>query len=435
MKPAKTIRSQDWMSASETKAVMAALGQGNALFVGGCVRNALLGEEVEDIDIATKLPPEAVMERLEDAGIKSIPTGIDHGTVTAVVDGKAFEITTLRRDVETDGRHADVMFSDNWAEDAARRDFTMNTLLADQEGNIYDPLGAGLSDLGARKVMFVGKPAQRIEEDYLRILRFFRFHALYGQGAADEQALQACMVAADKIAGLSRERVTQEFFKIMSADNPADILALMFGCGVLKDFEFEAYDPETLKAFCGFQNTYFRHPVGIRAANLHERDPEKRAAEGSSHMDPRSLSDAVHRRGDDRVGDLAARLIVLAGFDLNNLGALQNYLLIPKVFLKDIAAILNILELPDLSDDHAVQVAVYKYGRVPTAQALMIELVQDRVMNGYAPAALEIIQNWDVPDFPLSGEDLIAEGFKPGPELGQALARREQDWIDGGFKD
>ena len=396
MKHVSTLPPQDWMKAAETKAVMGALeaagGEGAALFVGGCVRNALLGETVGDIDIATKLVPEEVVQRLEAAGIKNIPTGIEHGTITAIANGKSFEITTLRKDVETDGRRAVVAFSENWLDDAQRRDFTMNTLLADINGQIYDPLGRGLKDLQARRVIFVGDPVQRIAEDHLRILRFFRFYALYAEGAPDEAALEACRNGAGKIPSLSRERITQEFFKILSVDDPVNILKIMFENNVLKEFSPPEYNPELLEHLCRFQNNY-------------------------------------------GLGFVASRLLVLAGFEDKNIKAFEQLLLIPKVFKKDMEAMSRILALPDLNEDHAVKVAVYKHGRVPSAQALMIELAQDRVMNGYALKALEIIQNWDVPNFPVSGEDLIKKGASQGPKLGRELQRLEEEWIERGFVD
>ena len=390
MKPVSKLDIQDWMISKEAGAVMEALGAGNALFVGGCVRNALLGKAVDDIDIATKLTPDEVVRRLEKDGIKTVPTGIEHGTVTAVADGKPFEITTLRKDVETDGRHAVVAFSTDWAEDAARRDFTMNTLLADQDGNIFDPLGQGLDDLRARRVVFVGAPAQRIAEDHLRILRYFRFHALYASGDPDADALKACQDAADKIPALSKERITQEFFKILSVDDPVSVLKIMFEHNILKQFSKLEYDTDLLGYVCEFQNRY-------------------------------------------GLAFVAARLWVLAGFKETNLQSFEELLLIPKVFKKDIKAIASVLALPDLSDDHPVKVAVYKFGRVATAQALIIELAQDRVMNGYAPEALGIIQKWDVPNFPISGEDLIKKGVPQGPELGRELERLEEEWIKRGF--
>ena len=185
-----------WMKAAETRAVMAALevagGADCARFVGGCVRNAVIGRPVADIDIATTLTPDRVTAALKAAGLKAVPTGVEFGTVTAVSGGKPFEITTLRRDVETDGRHAVVAYTDDWAQDAARRDFRLNALYADAEGRLFDPTGEGEADARAGRIVFVGDPETRIREDGLRILRFFRFLAWYGQGEPDADALAAC---------------------------------------------------------------------------------------------------------------------------------------------------------------------------------------------------------------------------------------------------
>jgi poly(A) polymerase len=258
------------------------------------------------------------------------------------------------------------------------------------DGHIYDPLGTGLADLEARRVIFVGNPGQRIAEDYLRILRFFRFHAFYGKGAPDEAALKACRAASDRIETLSRERITQEFLKILSVDSPVEIFDLMFDNNVLKDFLFPEYEKNILKHLCLFQKRY-------------------------------------------GLAFIAARLFVLAGMKTGNVEAMDDFLLLPKVFRKDMEAIETVLALEDLCHDMAVKAAIYKYGRVPTAQALMIELAQDRVMNGYAPKALDLVQNWDIPDFPVSGEDLLKAGHEPGPALGEKLAELEEEWIRGGF--
>jgi len=256
MKPIKTTEPAQWMIADQTQAIMNALNAEaqNALFVGGCVRNLLLDEPVDDIDIATKHTPQQVQEILNAKTIKTIPTGIDHGTITAIIDDHKFEITTLRKDVETDGRRAVVAFSKEWSEDAERRDFTINTLLADTNGNIFDPTGQGISDLENRKIIFVGTPDQRIREDYLRILRFFRFHALYGAGEPDTAALKSCKTHADQIKTLSRERVTQEFFKILASKHPDSIFGIMFENNVLK--EFSDVDLELLKHLSTFQDRY-----------------------------------------------------------------------------------------------------------------------------------------------------------------------------------
>ncbi|MDQ1900749.1 CCA tRNA nucleotidyltransferase [Paracoccus sp. WLY502] len=206
-------------------------GGHRAWLVGGAVRNALLGEPVGDLDLATDAPPEVVMRLAQAAGLKPVPTGIDHGTVTVVSDGRGFEVTTLRHDVETDGRHAVVAFSDDLDQDARRRDFTMNALYADRHGTVIDPVG-GLDDLRARRLRFVGDPAQRIAEDYLRILRFFRFLAWYGR-EADPAAVAACRDGRDGLGGISRERIGQELRKLLAAPDPVPAVRLMQQTGVL----------------------------------------------------------------------------------------------------------------------------------------------------------------------------------------------------------
>ena len=213
--------------------VLGALAPHRALVVGGAVRNALLGEPVEDIDIATDARPGQVVDLARAAGLKPVPTGIEHGTVTVGADGRGFEVTTFRRDVQTDGRHAVVTFSDDLAEDARRRDFTMNALYATRTGEVLDPVG-GLPDLAARRLRFVGDPAQRIAEDYLRILRFYRFLACYGRpGAADAEAVAACARHAQGLSRISRERIGAEMRKLLSADDPVEAVRLMETTGVL----------------------------------------------------------------------------------------------------------------------------------------------------------------------------------------------------------
>ena len=228
--------SGDWIAEPGTQKLCKALEDAGyrALFVGGCVRNALLGVAVADIDIASDALPETVSNIAEKAGFRVVPTGIDHGTVTVIANGIPHEVTTFRRDVETDGRRAVVAFSQDVAEDAARRDFTMNALYADATGHVIDPLG-GLPDLIARRVRFVGEADARIREDYLRILRFFRFHAVYGDPDAgiDADGLAACAANSDGIAGLSRERIGAEMRKLLAAKDPAPSVAIMAQAGIL----------------------------------------------------------------------------------------------------------------------------------------------------------------------------------------------------------
>lgn len=392
----RQITPKEWMRANSTISLLDALqgaipeNEPQALFVGGCVRNSLLNKSVEDIDIATLLSPEDVTQVLEHASIKVIPTGIDHGTVTAVIDRVHYEITTLRHDKQTDGRHAKVSFTKSWEEDAKRRDFTMNTLLMDRSGCVFDPLGIGLDDLDKRKVVFVGDADKRIEEDHLRILRFFRFSALYADNY-DGSGLKACQKGANMIQKLSKERITQEFFKIIASDKPYEVLKTMFEHDVLSELRFEGDDSEFFEHFCTFQSRY-------------------------------------------KLSALSSRLFVFAALNFENVKKMEAFILFPKVFLKDMKLIYGSLGLPDLSSSHATKESLYKFGRSATAQSLMIELVQDRVMNGYAPKALGIVQNWDIPDFPITGKDLMEKGMTQGVGLGQELGRLEQEWIDNGFK-
>lgn len=240
--------SGDWLTHPGTQALCAVIETAGfrALFVGGCVRNALLGEPVADVDITTDAPPEAVTEIAEAAGFKVVPTGFDHGTVTVVVGGEPHEVTTFRRDVETDGRRAVVAFSTRIEEDAERRDLTMNALYADPKGTVIDPLG-GLADTLARRVRFVGNPEIRIREDYLRILRFFRFHACYGDpsGGLDAEGLAACAALAEGLEAISRERIGAEMRKLLAARDPAPAVAAMAQSGVLARV-LPGADPRTL---------------------------------------------------------------------------------------------------------------------------------------------------------------------------------------------
>lgn len=226
-----------WLNAAPTQAVLRMLeSEGfQALLVGGCVRNALMGIPVTDVDIATDARPESVIRQAEAVGLRAVPTGLAHGTVTVVAESQGFEVTTFRRDIETFGRHATVAFSQDLAEDAARRDFTINALYARSDGTVLDPLG-GLTDLAARRIRFVGDPDARIREDYLRILRFFRFHAQYGKQASgiDPEGLAACAAGADGIARLSAERIGAEMRKLLCVPDPAPTVASMAQSGVLR---------------------------------------------------------------------------------------------------------------------------------------------------------------------------------------------------------
>ena len=232
-KPDNIFAGADWLHAPDLRKVMGALGQNHCRVVGGAVRDSILGRDVKDIDIATDHKPEEASRRLKSAGIKVVPTGIAHGTITAVIDGRPFEVTTLRHDVESFGRHARVAFHSDWEDDAARRDFTINALYVDGEGKLYDYF-AGQEDIAEGRVRFIGRPAERIEEDALRILRFFRFHACYGKGSPDPDGLKACEENAKKIDILSVERIRDELLKLLAAPDPAPVLAGMRKAGILE---------------------------------------------------------------------------------------------------------------------------------------------------------------------------------------------------------
>lgn len=383
--PLPRIELPESMRAPSVRRVMAALGGGKtppqALFVGGAVRNSLMGEPPGDVDIATIFTPDQVTEKLTHAGIKVVPTGIDHGTVTAVADGVPYEITTLRRDVATDGRRAVVAFTDDWAEDAARRDFTMNALYADEDGNVYDPTGQGVADLTARRVRFVGDASTRVAEDYLRILRFFRFYLYYGRGAPDAAAMAACRAGAPHIKNLSRERVTQELLKILAHDQPAPVLALMFNSGVLSDFPVPAYDAALLSRL-----------------------------EGACAM---------------------ARLFVLSGLtdrDVTSWLVLSNA---QKKHLKDMAAAWAFLMARGAADERTIKEIMYRFGR---EAARDVEAVWRARVNAEPNGKISsLIKEWEIPVFPVTGHDLIAQGISPGVELGARLKELEEAWIARGF--
>ena len=306
----------DWLGAAETQAVLGMLSGGGhrALVVGGCVRNALLGAPVADVDVATDARPERVTALAEAAGLKAVPTGIEHGTVTVVSGGVPHEVTTFRRDVETDGRHAVVAFSDDVAEDAARRDFTMNALYAEADGRVVDPLG-GLADLRARRLRFVGEAEARIQEDHLRILRFFRFHAWYGEpGGLDPDGLAACARLAGGVERLSAERVGSEMRRLLAAPDPSDAVAAMAEVGVLERVAPGA-DPGALRGLVeaedGRTPSWRRRVAAMGLGDVAERWRLSRiGARELTILDDAlhegtSLAEVAHRHGVEIALDLA----------------------------------------------------------------------------------------------------------------------------------
>ena len=396
----ETIGLRPWMAAAETSAVMDALeaagGPDCARYVGGCVRNTLIGKPVSDIDIATRLTPDAVTAALKAAGLKAVPTGVEHGTVTAVGGGKPFEITTLRRDVATDGRRAVVAFTDDWGEDARRRDFTLNALYAQRDGSLFDPTGHGIADCRAGRIVFVGEAEQRIAEDYLRILRFFRFLAWYGKGPADAAALAACESLRGQISTLSAERVSRELLKLLGADDPREAVGLMARTGVLGEV---LPAPIDLARFEGL--------VGIEDETLFETDPVLRLAA----LLP-----------DDQVGAVQfAERLRLSNAERDRIAAA----LAPTPALKS------------WMSPREIRRTLYRLGP---------QVFRDRAKLAWARAdrtattpqwrgMIALGEGWTPPPFPLTGEDVIAAGVTKGPMVGQVLREVEAWWIDHDFID
>ncbi len=384
-----------WMTAPETRAVLAALTKdgGAARFVGGCVRNALLGRAVDDIDIATPLTPDDVTKRLQAAGLQAVPTGIAHGTVTAIADGKPFEITTLRRDVSTDGRRAVVAFTTDWAEDAARRDFTMNALYADATGAITDTVG-GVEDLKAGRVRFVGDATTRIREDYLRILRLFRFHAWYGSGELDQSALHAAAAERAGLQKLSGERIAKEMLKLLRADAPLAGLRVMAASAILPEIMPGALSMARLERLVAIDTDAFFAPDPLlRLAALLPDDAKAAGA----------LADRWKLSNADRI-----RLEDLAGGR------------------EKIVSYLSIREVRKL---------LYRLGPQRFRDRVFLRWAEDPKPSNAIQwrALLAMGDSWTRPDFPLTGRDVMAAGVPEGPLIGKVLAEVEEWWVDADF--
>jgi len=369
-----------WRKRRGTARVLKALAadEGLTRYVGGAVRDDLLRLPISDVDLATRLQPEDVVRRLEEAGIKAVPTGIEHGTITAVSAGHPFEITTLRRDVSTDGRRATVAFTDDWKEDAARRDFTINALSADpRTGEIFDYFG-GLDDLQKRLIRFIGDPLQRIAEDHLRILRFFRFHARFGSGEPDAAALEACTARANDLMALSRERIADELLKLLAVENPASTVAIMLRHDILKPVlpEIAAERLHALEALIAHE----------REAGI-EPDPLRRLA-------------ALLPKDSDIADDVGVRL------RLSNKAR--------KRLACDAA----------VRSDESPQALAYRVGTDCAVDRLLLE--------GY-PGEAKRIAAWKVPCLPIGGGALIAQGLPEGPIVAKTLRAIEDQWVKAGF--
>jgi poly(A) polymerase len=382
------IAPQPWMKAAPTRALLKALGDAGiaARFVGGCVRDALLGRPIADVDLATPARPEEVVAALEKARIKAVPTGIEHGTVTAVIPPRHFEITTLRRDVETDGRRARVAFDADWAEDAARRDFTINAIYLDPDGTIHDPVG-GLADLEAHRVRFVGEPARRIAEDVLRVLRYYRFEARFGGGNGDEAARAACRDAALLLPRLSAERVAQELLRLLAVPDPAPALRMMAEDGVLGAILPEATRLDRLQRLI---------------ALAPQPDPLR-------------------------------RLAALVAVDAAGAMALAERLRLSNAERDRLAGLAPPWPLDSAGDLRHQRLALYRLGSEryrDTALLLASEGAMDRPRLA---ELLALTATWNPPRFPLKGRDVTALGIPPGKRVGELLAAVHEWWEAGDF--
>jgi poly(A) polymerase len=387
------------MTAPETRSVLAALEADGApaRFVGGCVRDTLMKRPVRDIDIATPESPARVMALLARANVRAVPTGIAHGTITAVVDGKHFEITTLRRDVETFGRRARVAFTDDWIEDAARRDFTINALFLDAEGRVFDPFD-GLADMEAGRVRFVGDARTRIEEDVLRLLRFFRFFAHLDRPPPDADALAACKDMAAKLPMLSGERVRTEMLKLLEAPDPAATLRLMADEDILSHVLAEAENFPRLAALAEI-----------------ERDVLKRAP------------DALLRLGAALAGGRGASSAAAERLRLSNK---ERERLVAMADADEPAP-------PSLSGCD-LRRRLYRQGAMRFADRLLLDWAEARARGAADDRAwaalLARAQAWTPPALPIKGEDAVKMGVPPGPAVGRLVKAVEAWWADADFR-
>lgn len=388
MPAADRIALQTWMADAPTTRLLSALSKAGigARFVGGCVRNALLGLAPGDLDIAVDKPPTDVTRALEAAGIKVAPTGIAHGTVTAVVDKRPYEITTLRRDVETDGRRAVVAFTDDWRADAARRDFTINAMFCDASGALWDYFG-GQADLADHRVRFVGDPDTRITEDVLRVMRFFRFHAWYGAPPLDPEGLAACRRHAGKLRALSAERVRAELLKLLAAPDPADVVEAMAVSGA-----FDHWLPQ-------YQGTAHLRALIASERAVGESDGLRRLA---ALLDPAADAAAFSKR---------LKLSTQQSVRLEVMLAAE-----PGI---------------DATDATVVRQQIYRLGGALYIDRLLLH--RGATSEKELRAAHRLARDWPVPQLPIGGADVIRAGATKGPDVGALIAAVESWWIAGDF--
>jgi poly(A) polymerase len=399
-----SVSGEAWFTDPALTRVLALLNSdgGEGRVAGGAVRNSLMGLPVADVDIATTLKPETVVGRAKAAGIKAVPTGIEHGTVTLVIDGKPFEVTTLRRDVATDGRRAEVAFGTDWQTDAERRDLTINALYATADGTVID-LVNGLSDIESRMVRFIGDAATRIAEDHLRILRFFRFFALYGSGRPDAEGLKACARAKGSLGKLSAERVWSETKKLLAAPDPGRALLWMRQAGVLTEIlpESEKWGIDALPGLVDAEKAFGWQPDALlRLAAI--VPPDRERLRGLAERLRLSKTEAAVLDQWASAPEIAPKLAETAFERLLYRNGLQGLTIRLKLALASARA-------KGLGDADALAFA------------------------GLCQRLLAKAEKWQKPSFPLNGADVLATGLAAGPKVGALLGTIEDEWVAGNF--
>ena len=387
--------SQKWLFDPKLQALLSLLNESGSetRIAGGAVRNALLEQPISDVDLATTLVPRDVMLRCKEAGMKTVPTGVAHGTITVISGEQSFEVTTLRKDVETDGRHAVVNYGTDWKEDAQRRDLTMNALYLDQDGTIFDPLG-GIEDIYNQNVRFIGNPEHRIEEDYLRILRFFRFFAWYGKFRPDSEGLKACARLKQGIQKLSSERVWQELIKIFSAPDPSRSVLWMRQTGVLSTVlpESEKWGIDALPFLIEADEEFNREPDGL------------------------------------------LRLMSVLPPDAERMSQLADRLKLPNKVRNRLVGWANTTQpFSTLSQKEFGQWLYWQDFKAVSDRVSLAAAKKDKIGKKYV-RQLKWLKRWIKPSFPVKGQDLLDAGLMPGPEVAVNLRQMEHTWVESDYK-
>lgn len=378
--------SHEFLQRPAVEALFNALGFDKTYIVGGAVRDAIIGRAVNDIDFATTLLPDEIITHLKEAKIKFVPTGIEHGTISAIIDKKPYEITSFRKDIETFGRHANVEFTCDITSDAKRRDFTINALYCNKEGEIFDPIGKGIDDLKSKKITFVGNPIDRIEEDYLRILRLFRFFAQLDGFSIDNGAIDACQMLGHKIPKLSRERINVEIMKIMGAKNAPNALELMDKSQILSFTIGENYDLKPIDVLWENQKQIDLAPNSIRSL----------------------IAILPHTK---------ANIIDFCGM--------------LRVSNKEKETLLAIVKMANFIDGkfeiRNLKIAAFKFGK-----NLVLDFILSNIAN--CKKIYQQLLEFEVPNYPIDGKILGNMGVKSGPNMGKILKNLEQVWFENDFK-